>query len=102
MYITFQQSYLLHINMTQTSFEACFDSKLKSRDCRAPQSVTVIYTNVIFYCIEQHFKQLFTVIITEELTNSSWRLYKECIVFLLHIDEFTLIAHVQKRQLESL
>ena len=33
-YITAQQSYLSQTNTRQTSFEACFDSKRKSRDCR--------------------------------------------------------------------
>ncbi|KAK2187974.1 hypothetical protein NP493_148g04036 [Ridgeia piscesae] len=36
MYITSQQSYLSQINTRQTSFEACFDSKRKSRDYSAP------------------------------------------------------------------
>ena len=35
-YITSQEINLSHINTRQTSFEACFDSKLKSRDCSAP------------------------------------------------------------------
>ncbi|KAK2181443.1 hypothetical protein NP493_398g01010 [Ridgeia piscesae] len=42
MYITSQQSYLSQINTRQTSFEACFDSKRKSRDCSAPYSEIVI------------------------------------------------------------
>ena len=33
MYITSQQSYMSQINTRQTSFEAYFDSKRKSRDC---------------------------------------------------------------------
>ena len=33
MYIISQQIYLLQINTRQASFEACFDSKRKSRDC---------------------------------------------------------------------
>ena len=36
MYITSQQSYLSQINTRQTSFEAYFDSKRKSRDSSAP------------------------------------------------------------------
>ncbi|KAK2191595.1 hypothetical protein NP493_50g02058 [Ridgeia piscesae] len=36
MYTTFQQSYLSQINTRQTSFEAYFDSKRKSRDSSAP------------------------------------------------------------------
>ena len=36
MYITSQQSYLSQINTRQTGFEACHDSKRKSRDCSAP------------------------------------------------------------------
>ena len=37
MYITSRQSYLSQINTRQTrSFEACVDSKRKSRDCSAP------------------------------------------------------------------
>ena len=36
LYITSQQRYLLQINARQTSFEAWFDSKHKSRDCSAP------------------------------------------------------------------
>ncbi|KAK2179647.1 hypothetical protein NP493_478g02005 [Ridgeia piscesae] len=36
MYITSQQSYMSQINTRQTSFEAYFDSKRKSRDCSAP------------------------------------------------------------------
>ena len=35
--------------------------------------------NVTFYCIERHFKKLLTVIITGELTNSSWHLYRKCV-----------------------
>ncbi|KAK2191575.1 hypothetical protein NP493_51g05078 [Ridgeia piscesae] len=35
MYITSLQSYLSQINTRQTRFEACFDSKRKSRDCNA-------------------------------------------------------------------
>ncbi|KAK2140243.1 hypothetical protein NP493_5888g00001 [Ridgeia piscesae] len=42
MYITSQQSYLSQINTRQTGFETCFDSKRKSRDCSALQSVAVI------------------------------------------------------------
>ena len=33
--------------------------------------MTVIYKNVILYYIERHFKKLFTVISTGQLTNSS-------------------------------
>ncbi|KAK2169701.1 hypothetical protein NP493_1178g00037 [Ridgeia piscesae] len=40
-YITSQQSYLSQVNMRQTSFDACFDSRCKQRDCSGPQSVTV-------------------------------------------------------------
>ncbi|KAK2156665.1 hypothetical protein NP493_1955g00000 [Ridgeia piscesae] len=36
LYITSQQIYMSQINTRQTSFEACFDSKRKSRDCGAP------------------------------------------------------------------
>ena len=36
MYITSQRSYLSQINTRQTSFEAYFDSKRKSRDYSAP------------------------------------------------------------------
>ena len=36
----------------------------------------IFIQNVIFYCIERHFKKLLTVIITRELTNSPW-LYTE-------------------------
>ncbi|KAK2181682.1 hypothetical protein NP493_387g02000 [Ridgeia piscesae] len=36
MYITSQQSYLSQIKTRQTSFEAYFDSKRKSRDTSAP------------------------------------------------------------------
>ncbi|KAK2188499.1 hypothetical protein NP493_130g01014 [Ridgeia piscesae] len=36
MYITSQQSYLSQINTRQTSFEAYFHSKRKSRDSSAP------------------------------------------------------------------
>ena len=43
MYITSQQSCLSQINTRQTSFEACFDSKRKSRDYSAPQTVMMIY-----------------------------------------------------------
>ena len=35
-YITSQQSHLSQISMRQTSFEACFERKHKSRDCCAP------------------------------------------------------------------
>ena len=35
-YTTLQQSYLPQINNKQTSFEAYFDSKRKSRDVSAP------------------------------------------------------------------
>ena len=35
-YITSLNIYLSQINTRQTSFEACFDSKRKSRDCSAP------------------------------------------------------------------
>ena len=58
--------------------------------------MTVIYKkkkkNVIFYCVERHFKKLFTVIITGKLTNS--------FVVSLDIGDFTFIAHAQKRQPE--
>ena len=43
--------------------------------------MTGIQTNVRYYCIERHFKQLFTVIITAELTNSPWHLYQKCFSF---------------------
>ena len=43
-----------------------------------------------------------TVITTGELTNSPWHLYQQCFVGSLHIDDFTFIAHAQKRQSESL
>ena len=46
--------------------------------------------------------QLFTVIITGELTNSPWHLYKKCLVVWLHIDDFTFIAPARKRQSETL
>ena len=38
-------------------------------------------TNVMFYCHEQNFKQLFTVIITGGLTNSPGHLYKNALTF---------------------
>ena len=57
--------------------------------------------NVRCYCIERHFKQLFTVIITGELMNSLWHLYRKCFVVSLDIDDFTFIAHAQKRQSEK-
>jgi len=66
MNITSQRSYLSQINTRQTSFEACFDSKRKSRDSSAPLSVTVIYKKRNIYCIERHLKKLFTIIITGE------------------------------------
>ena len=44
--------------------------------------------NVIFYCIERHFKKLFTVIIAGGLTNSSWHLYRKCFVVSLDIGAF--------------
>ena len=53
---------------------------------------------VIFYCIERICKKLFTVITTGELTNSPWHLYRKCFVVSLDIDDFTFIAHAQKRQ----
>ena len=102
MYVTSQQSYLSQINTSQTRFEAYFDSKCKSRDSSAPKSMTMIYKkNVIFYCTERHFKKLFTVIITGELTNSSRHLYRKCFVVSLDIDDFTFIVHAQKRQSED-
>ena len=52
----------------------------------------------MFYYIERHFKKLFTVIITGELTNRSWHLYQKCFVVSLDIDDFTFIAHAQKRR----
>ena len=56
--------------------------------------------NVILYCIERHFKKLFTVITTGELKNSRWHLYRKSFVVLLDIDALTIIAHAQKCQLE--
>ena len=56
--------------------------------------------NVIFYCTEQHFKKPFTVIITGESTNSPWDLYRKSFIVSLDIDDFTFIAHAQKRQSE--
>ena len=47
-------------------------------------------------------EQLFTVIITGELTNSPWHLYQKCFIVSLHIDDFTFITHAQKRKSESL
>ena len=52
------------------------------------------------YCIERHFKKLFTVIIAGELTNSPWHIYQKPFVVSLDIDEFTFIAHAHKRQSE--
>ena len=52
----------------------------------------------IFYSIERHFKNLFTVLITGKLSNSSLHLYRKCFVVSLDIDDFTFIAHAQKRQ----
>ena len=34
--------------------------------------------------------------------NSPWHLYQKCFVVSLHVDDFTFIAHAQKRQSESL
>ena len=48
------------------------------------------------------FRQIFTVVITRELTNSPWHLYQTYFVVSLHIDDFTFIAHAYKRQSESL
>ena len=45
-------------------------------------------------------EKLVTVIITGQLTNSSWHLYRKCFVVSLDIDDFTFIAHAQKRQPE--
>ena len=86
MYITSQQSYLSQTNTRQTGFEASFG----------------FITNVTFHCIERYIKQMFTVIITGELTNSPWPLYRKCFVVSLNTDDFTFIAHAQKRQSESL
>ena len=95
MYINSLESYLSQINTRQTSFEACFDRRVNHVTLMRHKSVTVIKTNVRCYYIEIHFKQLFTVIITGELTNSSWHLYKTCFVVSLDIDDYTFIAHVQ-------
>ena len=57
---------------------------------------------VTFYCIERHVKQLFTVITTGGLSNNPWHLYQKFVEVSLHIDDFTFIAHAQKRQSESL
>ena len=54
----------------------------------------------IFYCIERYFKKFFTVIIIGELTISPWHLYRKSFVVSLDIDDFTFIAHAQKRQSE--
>ena len=99
-YITSLQSYLSLINTTQTSFDAFFDSIRKSRDSSASQSLTVIYfkKNVISYYIERHFKKLFTVIITGELVNGTWHLYRKYFVVSLDIDDLSFIAHAYKRQ----
>ena len=56
----------------------------------------------LFYCIERHFKKLLKVIITGELTNSSWHLCQKSFVVSLDIDDFTFIAHAQKRRSERL
>ena len=37
---------------------------------------------------------------TGKLTNSLWHLYRKCFVVSLDIDDFTFIAHAQKRQTE--
>ncbi|KAK2174374.1 hypothetical protein NP493_805g01000 [Ridgeia piscesae] len=57
-------------------------------------------TKHLFYCVERHFKKLFTVIITSMLTNSSWHFYRKCFVVSLDIGNFTFIVHAQKRQQE--
>ena len=94
-YITSQQRFFSQINTRQTCFEAYFDSKRKSRDCSALYSVTVFYKTNVIFCIERHLKKPFTVIITVELTNSSWHLYQKCFVVSLDNDDFTFIAHAQ-------
>ena len=48
MYITYQQSYLTQINARQTSVEACFDSKRKSRDCSA-RDIDLNKRNILLY-----------------------------------------------------
>ena len=58
------------------------------------------FLNVLFYCIDRHFKKLLTVTITGKLTNSSWYLYRKCFVVLLDMDDFIFIAHAQERQSE--
>ena len=50
LYITPKQSYLSHINTRQTSFEACVDSKRKSRDCNV-LPLTRMYTWWLFQSI---------------------------------------------------
>ena len=51
---------------------------------------------------ERHFKKLFAVIIIGELTNSLWHLCWNSFVVSLDSDDFTFIAHAQKRQSERL
>ena len=43
------------------------------------------------YCIERHFKRLFTVIIIAELTNSPWHLYRQSFVVSWDIDDLHLL-----------
>ncbi|KAK2163645.1 hypothetical protein NP493_1452g00000 [Ridgeia piscesae] len=79
MYITSQRSYLSQINTRQTSFEAYFVSKRKSRDSSAPIiRDSDLKKNAIF----------------------SWHLYRKCFVVSLDIDGFTFIARAQKCQSE--
>ena len=61
-YIIFQQSYMFQIYAKQTGFEACFNSKCKSRNFR-------------------NFKHLFTLIDAGKLTISSWYFYYKCFAF---------------------
>ena len=69
---------------------------------RVDTAIHLCWFILLVLCIERHVKKLFTVIIKRELKNSSWHLYRKCVVVSLEIGDFTFNAHAQKRQPERL
>ena len=99
-YVTSQQNYLSQINTYKQVLRHILMASVNHVIVVRHNPWQWLIKNVIFYCIERHFKQLFTVNFTGELTNRSWYLYRKCFVVPLQIDDFTFIAHAQKSQSE--
>ena len=97
MYITSQQSYLRKFTRGKQVLRHILIASVNHVTVVRHNPSQLFIKTIIFYCMERHFKKLFTVIITGELMNSmAWHLYRKCFVVSLDIDDFLHLLRMHR------